>query len=213
MLKSAIRNLVFDMGNVLLLFDADVILRRAGIDDADDRRLFERVIMASDVWQDYDRGTVEKTAFRPLIDSLPPHLADIAEEMLLRHIFAATYMPPIEPMETLAAAAHERGYDLYLLSNAGQDFHIYRKGIPALRFFRGTFVSSDYHLMKPERAIYEKFFSVFSLRPEDCLFIDDLQTNIDGAARCGMDGICFNASKEKTDVLYEKLAAKGVVLR
>lgn len=212
MLNDKIKNLVFDMGNVLLSFDTESVMTRLGIRKEEERRLFSRTIFESDVWQAYDRGTVEKDAFRPLVESLPAHLRDLAKEMLFDHIFAATYMPPIPQMETLIASACKQGYSMYLLSNAGQDFHIYHKGIPALRYFSGLFLSSDYKLLKPEPEIYERFFEKFSLNPKTCLFIDDLPANIEGAKRCGMDGIVFNAAKEDIAVLYEKLKEKGIFI-
>lgn len=42
--------------------------------------------------------------------------------------------------------------------------------------------------MKPQREMYEHFYERFSLKPEECFFIDDLQDNIDGAKTTGMDG-------------------------
>lgn len=206
------RVLVLDMGNVLISYDTEAILRRQGVTDKADMALFQQIIFDSDVWQNLDRGTAEKTEFIPLIQKLPPHLANLAEDMLLKHIFAESYMPPIPQTEELVRRAYEKGIPIYLLSNAGQDFYQYSKGIPALRYFTGTFISSDYHLLKPEREIYETFFRTFSLAPSDCVFVDDMQRNIDGAKACGMDGICFNAAREDIAVLYRKLAEKGIIL-
>ena len=206
------RVLVLDMGNVLISYDTEAILHRQGVTDKADMALFQQIIFDSDVWQNLDRGTAEKTDFIPLIQKLPPHLAALAEDMLLKHIFAQSYMPPIPQTEELVRRAHEKGIPIYLLSNAGQDFYQYAKGIPALRYFTGTFVSSDYHLLKPEREIYETFFRTFSLAPSDCVFVDDMQRNIDGAKECGMDGICFNAAREDISVLYRKLTEKGMIL-
>lgn len=207
-----IKNIVFDMGNILISFDTVKILKSKGLESEDDISLFHDKIFRSDVWQDYDRGTVDKSAFLPIIKNLPPRLSALADEMILQKIFALDNMPPIEAMCELVQKVYDKGYKIYLLSNAGQDFYVYSKGIPALDYFTGTFVSSDYHLLKPEKEIYEKFLEKFSLNAAECLFIDDMQRNIDGAAQCGIDGICFNASKENIDILYDKLSEKGVLL-
>ena len=45
--------------------------------------------------------------------------------------------------------------------------------------------------MKPQKEMYNHFFERFSLKPEECFFIDDLKRNIEGARACGMDGYCF----------------------
>ncbi len=206
------KNLVLDMGNILISFDTERTLREHGVTDREDVDLFRKTIFSSDVWSEYDRGTVEKTAFLPLIESLPPRLAEIADDLILKHIFAKENMPPIPATEELVRKAKQKGYKIYLLSNAGQDFYIYSKGIPALSLFDGTFVSSDYLLLKPEREIYEAFFKAFSLLPQECVFVDDMQCNIDGAKDCGMDGVCFNASKEDISSLYSALKEKGIDL-
>lgn len=201
------------MGNVLISFDIQRILREKGVTAPEDAALFHQMIFASEVWQAYDRGTVDKSAFIPLIHSLPPSLSALADDMIIRHIFAQDNMPPIPGMEELVKRAKEKGYGVYLLSNAGQDFYVYSQGIPALRHFDGLFVSSDYHLLKPEKEIYEAFFNRFSLLPEECLFVDDMPQNIEGAAACGMDGICFNAARQEISELYRRLEEKGVCLR
>lgn len=200
------------MGNVLISFDTVSILRRRGISAPEDIELFAKTVFRSDVWQDYDRGTVTKDAFVPLIDALPVRLRALADDMLIRHIFAAENMPPIKATEALVKKAKDAGYAIYLLSNAGQDFYEYRRGIPALRYFDGIFISSDYKLLKPEREIYLAFLKKFSLAPEDCVFVDDMQVNIDGAKAVGMDGICFNAAKEDIAVLCRELARRGIEL-
>ncbi len=204
--------LVLDMGNVLISFDTQRILIEQGITDPNDRALFQHVLFDSDFWQELDRGTAEKRDLLPLIETLPPPLAAKAKDMLIDHVFARDYMPPIPKTEELVRRAYERGYPIYLLSNAGTDFYIYSKGIPALRYFTGLFVSSDYHLLKPEKEIYEAFLRKFDLNPASCVFVDDLQRNIDGAVACGMDGICFNAAKDDFAVLYRALAEKGIDL-
>lgn len=208
----SIKNLVFDMGNVLISFDTVNILRKKGVTDEADIKLFCEKIFMSEEWQAYDRGVVDKSAFVPLIKKLPEKLSVLADEMILKNIFVVDNSPPIKAMEELIKKAKNNGYKIYLLSNAGQDFYIYSKGIPALKYFDGLFVSSDYKLLKPEKEIYEAFLEKFDLIASECLFVDDLQINIDGAAKCGIDGICFNASKEDISVLYRKYADKGVLI-
>ncbi len=204
--------LVLDMGNVLISFDTKRVLVDQGVNDPADQALFQRVIFDSDVWQKLDRGTAQKTEFLPLIASLPEHLAKVAKNILLDHIFALDFMPVIPQSEELVRRAYERGYSIYLLSNAGKDFAVYSKNIPALRYFTGTFVSSDYQLLKPEKEIYNAFLQKFHLEPSSCVFVDDLQRNIDGALSCGMDGICFNAVTGDFNLLYRQLAEKGIDL-
>ncbi len=203
--------LVFDMGNVLISFDTHRILADQGLNE-EEIVLFEDTVFRSPEWRGYDQGVCGKDAFERPISALPPKLSALARKMILETVFVSSYMPPFPQTEELVRRAKDAGYRLYLLSNAGQDFYQYRSGIPALTLFDGLYVSSDYKLLKPEREIYLSFLRTFSLRAEDCVFIDDMQVNIDGAAAVGMDGICFNAAREPIETLYRKLAEKGVVI-
>ena len=117
-------------------------------------------------------------------------------------------MPPFEKMCELVKQLKQNGYGIYLLSNASSDFHERRSGIPALAFFDGVLISADYKLLKPEKEIYEALYEKFSLNPEECFFIDDVQKNIDGAKATGMDGHCYYHGD--VEILRADLRSKGV---
>jgi HAD superfamily hydrolase (TIGR01509 family) len=55
----------------------------------------------------------------------------------------------------------------------------------------GWVISSEEHLIKPDVAIYRRLCEKFNLLPEECLFTDDKQVNIDGAMRAGMQAVLF----------------------
>ncbi len=204
-----IENIVFDMGNVLLCYDAEKILGKY-LDNKEDIAIIKKELMGSFEWLEYDRGTVEKSSFIPVIEKLPPHLQALARQLVLEQCFAEKEMPPFSDTEDLVRRLRANGYGIYLLSNAGQDFYHYSKGIPALKYFDFCFVSSDYKLLKPERAIYEKFFSVTGLDRSTCVFIDDVPANVQGSIEAGMDAICFMAGKQKTEELENALRERGV---
>ncbi|MBQ3085767.1 MAG: HAD family phosphatase [Clostridia bacterium] len=204
-----IKNIVFDMGNVLLCYDANAILGKY-LDNQEDIDIFQNVLMRSYEWAEYDRGTVDKQSFIPVIEKMPAHLQELANRIVLGQCFAEKEMPPFPQTEELVRKLRANGYGLYLLSNAGQDFYHYSKYKPALQYFDFCFVSSDYKLLKPEPEIYEKFFEVTGLDRSECVFIDDVQANVDGSIAAGMDAICFTPSREDIGVLYDALRARGV---
>ena len=80
---------------------------------------------------------------------------------------------------------------LYILSNAGFSFHKFSYKIKYIDRFSGIMVSAEERLMKPDPAIYRRLCERFSLEASECLFIDDLQRNIDGAQKAGLAGYCF----------------------
>ncbi len=196
-----IRNIVFDMGEVLYHFYPTEALAALV---PEDRRIIEGAIFRHPDWILQDRGDVTEAELTERVRArVPERLRETAEQFVRWYELTS----PVEGMDSLAGELAAAGYPLYLLSNAGEAFHRFRVRIPALRFVRGEFVSADYHLLKPDPEIYAKFAEVFGLCPEECLFIDDWPPNIEAAKACGWDGIAFVG----VDDLRRELAERGIL--
>lgn len=102
------------------------------------------------------------------------------------------------------------GYGIYLLSNATSTLHQFFDRIPGSECFDGKLVSADVRLLKPQHEIFELLFETFSLRPEECFFIDDNAANIDGAFAVGMPGAVFFRDFAR---LRRELRAAGVSVK
>lgn len=202
-----IKNIVFDMGNVLMRFDPRSIIKKY-IDDEDDIELIFSEIFVSVEWVLLDYGDMDANqVYESTRKRLPERLHETAYEIVTNWYKHKTL---IEGMEDLARELKEEGYNLYLLSNAGTQFYLYRDTLTALKYFEGEFISAQWHLLKPDIKIYRAFCSHFSLIPAECLFIDDFPANIEGAIRSGMKGIIFKGNVEK---LKLGLRAEGVNVR
>ena len=184
-----IRNILFDMGNVLLRFDRAVFLNRLNVTEEDKRLLLKEVFL-SDEWVQMDAGILcEETAEPIMCGRLPWHLHEAV------HQLASCWDQPIIPMEgmqDLVRELKEAGYGIYLLSNASVRQHAYWPRVPGSELFDGTLISADEKVMKPDPEIYRLCMERFGLIPEECIFIDDVQANIDGAAACGIAGVVFH---------------------
>lgn len=199
-----IRNVVFDMGKVLIQFDVEHYLS-CFASTPEDREKLRREVFRSVEWVQLDRGTVtDEQAAALICQRLPERL-----HPAVTGIFQQWHedIPPLDGIYELASDLKDNGYRLYLLSNTSARFHQFRKNIPALRFFDGEFISADVGLLKPELEIYRRFFQRFSLNPEECVFIDDVPANIEASVRAGMPGIVYNDDPQE---LREKLRALGV---
>lgn len=185
-----IRNIVFDMGNVLLRFDPQLFMERVGLEEEEDRKLIQKELFRSLEWVQMDRGSrTEPEVLEILKQRLPERLHGPLEELLLR------WERPILPIPGMAEFVRDcrrAGYGIYLLSNASRRLHEYWKSIPGHEYFDGEFVSADYLLVKPQQEIYRKFCQVFGLDAKECLFIDDFPLNIEGAVTAGWQGIVFH---------------------
>ncbi|MBQ2854831.1 MAG: HAD family phosphatase [Oscillospiraceae bacterium] len=199
-----IRNIVFDMGNVLIRFDRDLFITRLGIDGGD-KELLKREVFRSLEWARMDRGSMtDAEAAASICRRLPEHLHDAAGKLVSmwdRPIL------PIPGMYELVEELKANGYGIYLLSNASYRQHDYWPRIEASRFFDGTIVSADEKVIKPQPEIYRLLLERFHLKAEECFFVDDLPANIEGALWCGIPGAVFH---DDVLLLRRDLRAAGV---
>jgi len=84
----------------------------------------------------------------------------------------------------------KKGYKLYFLSNFPMDiFEEVTSGYYFFKYFDGGVISSHAKFSKPDSRIYKILIEKYSLIPEECLFIDDLEINVKAAKTAGMIGI------------------------
>ena len=178
-----IKNVVFDMGNVLMLFDGPYFSAQFTDNEADAAAL-QRALCGSPAWNLLDSGTISydtmlRVARAHLDERLWPNL-DVC--------FAgwAAYSTPIEETNALAAKLKREGYGIYLLSNAGTRIHDQLNHMPAWSLMDGAVVSGEERLMKPDPAIYQLLCERYGLLAEECLFVDDNADNCEGARVAGM---------------------------
>ena len=196
-----IRNIVFDMGNVLVRFDSELFMDRLGV-AAEDRPLLRREVFKSLEWVQMDRGSLrDEDAVPRMCSRLPERLRETARLLTL------DWDDPILEIEgslDLVRELKKLGYGLYLLSNASLRQHAYWPRVPASRYFDGTLISADVKLIKPQPEFYRLFLETFSLKSEECFFIDDSNYNIEGALNSGMSGAVFYG-----DIVLLRRALRG----
>lgn len=200
-----IRNIVFDMGNVLVRFDPEWFISREGITDPEDRKIIIRELFQSVEWAQMDLGVLsEKTAEPSVLARIPEKLREPVRNLL--HNWAAP-REMVPGMEETVRRLKNAGYGIYLLSNASVSQPVYWSAMPVSRYFDGTMVSAFVRTVKPNPVIYRLFTEEFSLREEECVFIDDSTPNVAGAIACGWHGIVFHGDAEE---LERKLKNMGV---
>lgn len=189
-----IKNIVFDMGQVLNRFDPELFLDRAGVTGTD-RALLRREVFQSLEWSRLDRGSLtDAEAIALMCARLPRHLHAQAAQ------FVTAWDQPIIPIEGMAGLVRELkagGYGIYLLSNASRRQHEYWPRIPGSECFDGTLISADVGLVKPQPEIYRRLCETFSLLPGECVFVDDATPNAEGAYYSGLHAIVFHGDVEE----------------
>ena len=187
-----IRNIVFDMGMVLLTYDPLMAcLRHAGGDREQALRL-KNAIFGTPDWARLDSGELTETDLIPLAQR---RLTAPADQALVSQVLADWHLDglyPIPHMAELMEEMHRRGYRLYILSNAGLRFRAYQYKLPHPELLSGILVSAEERMLKPDPQIFHRLCEKFNLKPEECAFIDDSAANVRGAESTGMTGYCFN---------------------
>ena len=200
-----IRNILFDMGQVLIRWDPPLFVSRLGLNAEDSTLLLREVYQGAD-WVMLDRGSVTEDALIARVSARLPERLRGYVEGLVRHWDD----PPLQipDMEPLVRELREKGYGVYLLSNAGLRHHDYWQRFPVSRYFGDhVFISADHLLLKPDPSFYETALRQFSLDRSECVFIDDNSANVEGALRCGLDAIVFFGDVPR---LRRQLREKGV---
>lgn len=187
-----IKNIVFDMGGVLVQFKSKDLVKDLPISE-EDKDLIVKYVFDSKYWALTDFGMPHVEAFEYMKKDLPKRLHEIALDRALNW-----YKPEflVEGMTELVKEIKDLGYNIYLLSNAGTNQESFWSKMPCKQYFDGKLISADVKLWKPRPEIYQKFFDKFNLKPEECLFIDDLKDNVGTALLNGMDGIVFKNPKD-----------------
>ncbi len=182
-----IRNIVFDIGNVLIGFDAmDYLISLFGEEKA---MRIAKAVFGSGYWQELDIARLSVEEILELFYSGAPDLREEIREAFDRIGECVTKLDwPVPMIDSL----REKGYGVYFLSNMSE--HVKASNTEAFGFVShmdGGIWSCDVHTIKPDTGIYKILFEKYGLVPEECLFIDDHWENIAVGKKLGMKGIVF----------------------
>lgn len=195
-----IKNVIFDVGKVLVEWEPLVAMKKLGFDDATAKAV-AAATTDSPEWDESDRSVgTDEEILAMLIGNAPEYEKEI-------RTFWENISLPIYQYDYARAWIRElknKGYGVYILSNYGR--WTYQNTAEALSFLEdvdGAVFSYQVHQMKPEPEIYQTLLTKYGLKAEECVFLDDRQVNIDGAKAQGMEGIVFTSYEEAVERLKE----------
>ena len=181
-------NLVFDLGGVVVRWDPDAIIASVFDDEALRARVRDAVFSHAD-WLELDRGTLgrdEAIARAAKRSGIP--VADITRLLHAVPPSLTVFPDTVALLRRLKA----KGYPLYCLSNmhfASIEYLEQKESFWDV--FDGRVISCRLQLCKPEAGIYEHLLRTYSLKPAETIFVDDVQKNLDAAAKVGIRTIKF----------------------
>jgi len=188
-----LKNVVFDLGAVLLEWDPEAIAKRFTSDCVQQNLLMKEIFQHPD-WMKMDRGQLSE------VDAIgrAAERTDLSELDLAGLFSIVKESLNIIPNTLLALEqAKKNGFDLYCLSNMSPENYLYvKQKYVFFDYFHGIVVSGMENTVKPEKEIYQILLQRFSLNPGETLFIDDREENTRTAADLGISTITFSASPE-----------------
>lgn len=193
-----IRNVIFDFGNVLGWTLADYTTKTY-VSDEEERKFIREVVFDPQDWDELNRGAMTDEEMLSKIRSrLPENLWEDACIVYNNWTNTAT---PVPGMIRLVRELKQKGYRMYLLSNATMTFAQKYKDIPwmvsVLEHFDGLVFSAEVGMAKPDREIYEYVLNTYGLKAEETIFVDDFKVNAEAAAKLGIEGYVFDQDAEK----------------
>lgn len=193
-----VKNIVFDIGNVLVAFRWREYFAEFGYPQDIYERLCKATAM-SHVWNEYDRGVwTEEEVLQGFIANDPelePWIRETLSDLKGLLIMYDYTMDWIKELK-------EKGYGVYYLSN--YSWPAYRDCKEELEFIPlmdGGILSYKEHVIKPDSAIYHLLMERYGLKAEECVFLDDTEKNIKGALAVGMHGIIFQNKAQAVEEL------------
>lgn len=193
-----IKNIIFDIGNVLLSWKPADFFEKSGYDKETTRMILNDVFKSPE-WLSLDNGDI----------STRDAIEQIASKSSFKKDFIATLFNlrnqiifPLTEMTELLPELKKRGFKLYYLSNFPMEFfEEVKREYEFFNYFDGGIISAEVRHSKPDLKIYRILLDKYKLRAEECFYIDDMDINVKAALSAGIKGYCYNG----TDGFHEKL--------
>jgi putative hydrolase of the HAD superfamily len=187
-MSQTVKNVVFDFGNVLVHWTPHKVLQKI-FPDKDPAQLFTAM---RTIWLELNLGQVTITA---AINRYETELGLPRESLTDMMESFQTSQTRIPGTEALLKELDAAGVPLYAITDNIKEFmEYYRLHHSFLPYFRGIIVSAHVGILKPNAAIYETLLNTYDLKAEECVFIDDMQKNVEGAHAVGMHAFQFTDS-------------------
>jgi putative hydrolase of the HAD superfamily len=205
-----IRNIIFDLGQVLVPFDRGIGSNRlrphlpgkSALLLTEDPEAFFALFEEPAI--ELETGRIDFDRFASIMQRILGTRVDRDE---FRLIWCDIFRPD-EGMVELGERLSAR-YDTYLASNTSRVHYEWIIGrFPRVVFYRDAALSYELGVMKPDLAYFEKAVEQFGIDPAESVFIDDREENVAAAADAGLHALTFR-NRER---LVKELMRLGVVV-
>ncbi|VJC79783.1 hydrolase [Streptococcus pneumoniae] len=197
-------NIIFDLGNVLIEWNKEKILSKICKNDLE-YNLFNKFVFQSNLWIDLDNGKISLEFLEnQLIDEMGHQYQDQIHELVWNWF---NYVDLYDEVYELIKQLKKKNFQIYVLSNTSSIFHILLDSVlsKVSSVLDGYVISCEVKMMKPQKEIYLSLVNKYQLDIKDCIFLDDLEENVEAARTLGIKSFQIKERKEISNILKDLL--------
>jgi FMN phosphatase YigB (HAD superfamily) len=197
-----IKNIIFDLGNVLISFRPSKYLESKNY-PVEIREKIITDIFNGPEWKMLDAGEILTTE---AIDLISKKSSLKKEEIAFIFNKRTEIMFPLEFNTRLLPALKKQGFRIFYLSNFPIDiFEEIKHDYYFFKHFDGGIISSEVKCSKPDLKIFRLLLEKYDLSAEECLYVDDTEINVTAANSIGMSGFFTSGSEDISTLLFKHL--------
>jgi len=193
-----IKNIIFDIGNVMVTYRPEEFILKLGAEKRFALSLAKK-IFGSAQWADGDKFNKPISEMKNELNEIYPEHKELISNILdnCTDMFETVNHP-----EHTLSQLKNHGFSLYYLSNISEFvLNSLINKHEAFKYFDGGIASYAYNTVKPDERIYHILLEKYHLQADECLFIDDLEKNIDTAKALGFNTIHLKKAEYLRDEL------------
>ncbi len=197
-----IKNIIFDVGDVLLEYRWKDMLKDYGLPD-DEAYKVGNLMFNDNLWHEFDLANMTRDE---IVGQYLKNYPDYAEVMQWFMTHGELMHVKREDVWEKAQKLKEKGYGIYILSNYSQElFEKHTKDAPFISLADGVVVSYQIHITKPDEKIYRYLLDKYNLKAEECIFFDNREENTEAARKLGIEAITVTSKEFLLDELDKLL--------
>jgi 2-haloacid dehalogenase len=200
-----IKNIIFDFGNVFIEWNLRNIFRK--VYSGEDVEYIMQNVYSEEWNNNLDKGIAFAENEKILTAKYPQYKRYIT---YFHEHWHESLGEENEDSLTLLADLQQAGYATYGLSNwSAETFPPTKIVHPFFNTLTGIVISGEEKVCKPDPEIYRILLGRYRLLPEESIFIDDRQENLDTAKSLGIETILFRTAGQ----VRKDLNSKGILSR
>ena len=193
-------DIILDMGNVLLEWNKDKILRGV-VKTEKDYMILDKAIFQSGLWERLDLGTLTR---EELVLKVVSMIGSIYQEKVQEVVWNwPSYIEIYTEVFPLLVRLKEKGHRIFVLSNTSPVFYglLEEQLSPLNKILDGFVLSCDIKAIKPDPKMFEEILHKYQLDPANCIFLDDVKDNTKMAESLGIKAYQVKRRSDVIDIL------------